>query len=98
MTSFWLMKSKPVVFSLDDLAKTGGWDGVRNYQARKFMKDMKVGDKVFFYHSNALPPGIAGTAEVRFVSKFARFVPLDELRGAPELHDALHARGSRFSP
>ncbi len=62
----WLMKSEPEAFSIDDLArkKTGGWDGVRNYQARNFMKDMKVGDKVLFYHSNALPPGIAGAAEV----------------------------------
>ena len=62
----WLMKSEPDVFSIDDLEskKTGGWDGVRNYQARNFMKDMAVGDKVLFYHSNALPPGVAGTAEV----------------------------------
>jgi predicted RNA-binding protein with PUA-like domain len=62
----WLMKSEPDVFSIDDLAKrdVAGWDGVRNYQARNFMKDMKLGDRVFFYHSNALPPGIAGVAEV----------------------------------
>ena len=62
----WLMKSEPDVFSIDDLSRKGvaGWDGVRNYQARNFMKAMKVGDKVFFYHSNALPPGIAGVAEV----------------------------------
>ncbi|MFI5363730.1 MAG: EVE domain-containing protein [Elusimicrobiota bacterium] len=63
---YWLMKSEPDVFSIDHLAQRGvaGWDGVRNYQARNFMKDMKVGDKVFFYHSNALPPGIAGEAVV----------------------------------
>ena len=62
----WLMKSEPDVFSIDDLAKKGvaGWDGVRNYQARNFMKDMRLGDRVFFYHSNAMPPGIAGIAEV----------------------------------
>jgi predicted RNA-binding protein with PUA-like domain len=62
----WLMKSEPDVFSIDDLAEkgVGGWDGVRNYQARNFMKDMKVGDNIFFYHSNALPPGIAGEAVV----------------------------------
>jgi predicted RNA-binding protein with PUA-like domain len=66
MTAYWLMKSEPDVFSIDDLAKKGvaGWDGVRNYQARNFMKAMKLGDRVFFYHSNALPPGIAGIAEV----------------------------------
>ena len=66
MTAYWLMKSEPDVFSIDDLAKKGvaGWDGVRNYQARNFMKAMKLGDRVFFYHSNALPPGIAGVAEV----------------------------------
>jgi predicted RNA-binding protein with PUA-like domain len=62
----WLMKSEPETFSIDDLAKkkVAGWDGVRNYQARNFMKDMKVGDKVLFYHSNAAPPGVAGEAEV----------------------------------
>jgi predicted RNA-binding protein with PUA-like domain len=62
----WLMKSEPDVFSIDDLARRGvaGWDGVRNYQARNFMKEMAAGDKIFFYHSNAAPPGIAGVAEV----------------------------------
>ena len=63
---YWLMKSEPDVFGVDDLArkKTGGWDGVRNYQARNFMKSMKVGDRVLFYHSNAAPSGVAGIAEV----------------------------------
>ena len=63
---YWLMKSEPDAFSIDDLSNRGvaGWDGVRNYQARNFMKDMKVGDRVFFYHSSVLPPGIAGAAEV----------------------------------
>jgi predicted RNA-binding protein with PUA-like domain len=62
----WLMKTEPDVFSIDDLKKkrVEGWNGVRNYQARNFMKDMKVGDKILFYHSNALPPGVAGIAEV----------------------------------
>jgi predicted RNA-binding protein with PUA-like domain len=66
MTAHWLMKSEPDTFSIDDLAKkeVAGWDGVRNYQARNFMKAMKLGDKVLFYHSNALPPGVAGVAEV----------------------------------
>lgn len=64
---YWLMKSEPDVFSIDDLkaAKTTCWDGIRNYQARNFMRDdMRVGDGVLFYHSNANPPGIAGLAEV----------------------------------
>lgn len=64
---YWLMKSEPEVYSIDDLArdKKTYWDGVRNYQARNFMRDqMKPGDRVFFYHSNAEPPGIAGVCEV----------------------------------
>lgn len=64
---YWLMKSEPDVFSIDDLAKAQSslWDGVRNYQARNFMmKDMQIGDRVLFYHSNAEPPGVAGIAEV----------------------------------
>lgn len=64
---YWLMKSEPDVFSIDDLKKdkTTLWEGVRNYQARNFMtKEMSVGDEVLFYHSNAKPPGIAGLAKV----------------------------------
>lgn len=64
---YWLMKSEPEVFSIDDLKKNKKtlWEGVRNYQARNFMmKDMKVGDLVLFYHSNATPPGVAGIAKV----------------------------------
>lgn len=66
---YWLMKSEPDCYSIDDLAgesnKTTHWDGVRNYQARNFMRDdMKKGDKVLFYHSNAKPPGVAGVAKV----------------------------------
>ncbi len=65
--AYWLMKSEPDVFSIDDLQKQkrSGWDGVRNYQARNYMRDgMKVGDLVLFYHSNAEPPGIAGICRV----------------------------------
>lgn len=60
------MKSEPDVFGIDDLAKkrVEGWNGVRNYQARNFMKTMRVGDGVLFYHSNAAPSGVAGLAEV----------------------------------
>ena len=66
---YWLMKSEPDDFSLEDLKKRPKqlepWTGVRNYQARNFMRDdMKVGDKVFFYHSSVVPPGIAGLAEI----------------------------------
>jgi predicted RNA-binding protein with PUA-like domain len=62
------MKSEPTSFSIDDLKKapsqTTCWDGVRNYQARNFMRDMEVGDQILFYHSNADPPAVMGIAEV----------------------------------
>ena len=60
------MKSEPEVFSIDDLKKKGvsGWDGVRNYQARNFMKEMALGDQAFFYHSSCEPAGVAGIMEV----------------------------------
>jgi predicted RNA-binding protein with PUA-like domain len=63
----WLMKSEPDVYGFEDLLRDGRthWDGVRNYQARNLMRDrMKQGDRVLFYHSNAVPPGVAGVAEV----------------------------------
>ncbi len=67
--NYWLMKSEPNCFSIDDLrqapGQTSSWDGVRNYQARNFMRDqMQVHDQIFFYHSNCKPPGIVGIAEV----------------------------------
>ena len=64
---YWLMKTEPDVFSIDDLKsqKTTPWEGVRNYQARNFMRDeMKKGDLVLIYHSNAKPPGVAGIGVV----------------------------------
>lgn len=64
---YWMMKSEPDAFSIDDLARVGTepWNGVRNYQARNFMRDgMQVGDGVMFYHSNCKVPGIAGLARV----------------------------------
>lgn len=69
MKKYWLIKSEPDCFSIDDLYasvnQTSAWDGVRNYQARNFMRDeMSVGDELFFYHSNCNPPGIVGIAEV----------------------------------
>jgi len=67
--SYWLMKSEPDAFGIDDLAARPGqtepWDGVRNYQARNMMRDeMKVGDQAFFFHSNCDEPGIVGIMEV----------------------------------
>ncbi len=65
--SYWLMKSEPDTYSIDDLERDGRepWDGIRNYQARNMMRDdMKVGDKVFFYHSNCKEPGIVGIMTV----------------------------------
>ena len=69
MTQYWLMKSEPDEVSIDDLAaaprQTVAWFGVRNYQARNFMRDaMQIGDLVFFYHSGCAEPGIAGICEV----------------------------------
>jgi predicted RNA-binding protein with PUA-like domain len=67
MPRSWLMKSEPEVYSIDDLARDGStfWEGVRNYQARNFMRDdMRPGDRVLFYHSNADPTGVAGLARV----------------------------------
>ena len=64
---YWLMKSEPDVYSIDHLArdKSTHWNGVRNYQARNFMRDqMQIGDKVLFYHSNCEEPAIVGIAEV----------------------------------
>ena len=81
----WLMKSEPNAYSIDDLKKEPKkkthWDGVRNYQARNFMRDkMKIGDQVFFYHSNCKEVGIAGIAEVCSESypDFTAFDPDDK--------------------
>ena len=64
--NFWLMKTEPSVYSIDDLQrdKTTLWEGVRNYQARNFMTEMQAGDEVLIYHSSAEPPGVAGIATV----------------------------------
>ncbi len=65
---YWLIKSEPDVFSIHDLAKakkkTTHWEGVRNYQARNFLREMKKGDLALFYHSNAEPSAVAGVVEV----------------------------------
>jgi len=69
MTRYWLMKSEPTTYSIDALIQfpkqTDHWEGVRNYQARNFLRDaIKKGDKAFFYHSNCDVPGIVGTMEI----------------------------------
>jgi predicted RNA-binding protein with PUA-like domain len=64
---YWLLKSEPSSYSIDDMARdrTTAWNGVRNFQARNFMRDqMRVGDRAFFYHSNCEEPGIVGIVEV----------------------------------
>jgi predicted RNA-binding protein with PUA-like domain len=63
---YWLMKSEPDVYSIADLENdpTEIWDGVRNYQARNFLREMQVGDLAFFYHSNTKPPGIVGLMKI----------------------------------
>jgi len=62
----WLMKSEPEVYGIAHLEAEGTtlWDGIRNYQARNFMRAMKIGDRAFFYHSNATPPALGGLMEV----------------------------------
>jgi predicted RNA-binding protein with PUA-like domain len=64
--SYWLMKSEPDVYSISDLERDTEtiWDGVRNYQARNYLRSMELGDFVFFYHSNTTPPGIIGLMRV----------------------------------
>ena len=67
LMAYWLMKSEPDVYSIDDLERDGRemWDSIRNYQARNMMRDdMRIGDKVFFYHSNCKEPGIVGISRV----------------------------------
>lgn len=90
----WLMKSEPDVFGFEDLMGRPGrvepWDGVRNYQARNFMRDeMRVGDRVLFYHSNVSPPHVAGLAEVASEarpdpSQWEESSPYHDARSTPE--------------
>ncbi len=64
--TYWLMKSEPDAYSIDDLERDGRekWDGIRNYQARNMMRDdMKIGEEIFFYHSNCKEPGIVGDCQ-----------------------------------
>ncbi len=69
LTRYWLVKSEPEAFSFDDLLESPGqttaWEGVRNFEARNFMRDdMRIGDRVLFYHSSTPRPGVVGVAEV----------------------------------
>lgn len=89
----WLMKSEPDTFSIDDLANKAGqtehWDGVRNYQARNFMRAMDVGDQAFFYHSSCAEPGIVGIVEIVRAaypdpSAFDRRSPYYDPKSSPE--------------
>jgi predicted RNA-binding protein with PUA-like domain len=106
------MKSEPHVYSYDDLVKDGStpWDGVRNYQARNFMRDkMRIGDMVLYYHSNTKPPHIAGISRIckesysditQFdeKSKFDEIVTLDQLKDNSVLEGMLVIkRGQRLS-
>lgn len=65
---FWIMKSEPSVFSIEDLQRLpqqrSRWEGVRNFQARNYLRTMQVGDRSFFYHSSCAPPGIVGVVEI----------------------------------
>jgi predicted RNA-binding protein with PUA-like domain len=67
--NYWLMKSEPSTFGIDDLARaknsTSSWDGVRNFQARNYIREMQKGDLAFFYHSSCEVPGIAGVAAIQ---------------------------------
>ena len=65
-SNYWIMKSEPDAYGIDDLKneKETLWDGIRNYQARNFMRTMLIGNKAFFYHSNCKPPGIVGLMKV----------------------------------
>lgn len=91
--SYWLMKSEPDVFSIADLRsrpkQTEHWDGVRNYQARNFLRAMKRGDQAFFYHSSCAEPGIAGIVKIARAaypdpSAFDPRSPFHDPRGTPE--------------
>jgi predicted RNA-binding protein with PUA-like domain len=64
--NYWLIKSEPETYSIDDLQRDGRtiWEGVRNFRARNYMREMKEGDLLLFYHSSAEPPGVAGVAKV----------------------------------
>jgi predicted RNA-binding protein with PUA-like domain len=99
---YWLMKSEPDEVSIDDLAAAPGqtlpWFGVRNYQARNFLRDgMKIGDQAFFYHSGCAEPGIAGICEICSepypdATQFAADSPYFDASSSPENSSLAGAR------
>lgn len=113
MMQYWLMKSEPAEVSIDDLAvapeQTVPWFGVRNYQARNFMRDtMRIGDRAFFYHSGCAEPGIAGICEVCSEpyldeTQFAAVNPYFDPKSSPDkprwwLRDVRFVSKSRYIP
>jgi predicted RNA-binding protein with PUA-like domain len=104
--NYWLIKSEPSVFSIDEMKtkKVEPWNGVRNYQARNFMKEMQTGDLCFFYHSNAKETGIVGLVKVvrehypdpddtRFVCvdvEYQKHIPLLSLKCLKEIKEIEH--------
>lgn len=84
--SYWLMKSEPDVFSIDNLKrkKHEVWDGVRNYQARNYLRSMQVGDEILFYHSSCAVPAVVGIATIRR----AAFADPTQFNPASEYYDA----------
>lgn len=89
--AYWLLKSEPEVFGIEDLGRdeTAVWDGVRNYQARNYLRSMHRGDRAFFYHSGTTVPGIAGLCRIRRTdvvdpSQFNPTSPYFDPKSAPE--------------
>ncbi len=115
--NYWLLKSEANVFAIDDLINSPGqrtlWDGVRNYQARNYLGQMRPGDLAFFYHSNGRPSAIVGVVRVsgpaeveaekwlavpvEFVEKFSVPLALNEIRAEPRLADLPLLKQSRLS-
>jgi predicted RNA-binding protein with PUA-like domain len=93
--NYWLLKSEPDVFGIDDLARapqrTTGWEGVRNYQARNMLRDdFRVGDRAFFYHSSCAVPGVAGIVQV----VRAAYPDPTQFAAKSEYHDASSTRAA----
>ena len=111
---YWLMKSEPSAYSIDDLERdrTTSWDGVRKFQARNFIREMRPGDQVLLYASSADPAGVEVSSaalpepkdapwsmvEIRFVAKFPQIVPLETLKKTRGLEDMVVVKkGTRLS-
>ena len=92
--NYWLLKSEPSAYSIDDLQHDGttNWDGIRNYQARNFLREMRAGDRILFYASSAEPPGVTGLAEVAGEARPERKDPtwsMVEIRFAKKFPDII---------